>query len=89
MSVEWLRRLGVRHLRTGVSWADWFRADSEKWFDRQMSAIDEFDVTMTLCFTPEHLGIERHYTSPPRKCAGLRGLRDLGGGALRTRQAAG
>jgi beta-xylosidase len=65
-SVEWLRRMGVRHLRTGVSWADWFRADSEKWFDRQMSAIDEFDVTMTLCFTPEHLGVERHYASPPR-----------------------
>lgn len=65
-SVEWLRRLGVRHLRTGVSWADWFRADSEKWFDRQMNAIDEFAVTMTLCFTPEHLGLERHYTSPPK-----------------------
>jgi beta-xylosidase len=65
-SVEWLRRLGVRHLRTGVSWADWFRADAEKWFDRQMNAVGEFDVTMTLCFTPEHLGVERHYASPPR-----------------------
>lgn len=65
-SVEWLRRLGVRHVRTGVSWADWFRADSEKWFDRQMNAIDEFAVTMTLCFTPEHLGVERHYASPPK-----------------------
>ena len=30
-----------------------------------MEALDEFDVTLTLCFTPEHLGIERHYTSPP------------------------
>ena len=65
-SVEWLRRLGVKYLRTGVSWADWFRADSDKWFDRQMNALAEFDVTMTLCFTPEHLGIEKHYTSPPR-----------------------
>jgi beta-xylosidase len=65
-SVEWLRRLGVKHLRTGVSWADWYRADSEKWFDRQMNALSEFDLTMTLCFTPEHLGMEKHYTSPPR-----------------------
>ena len=64
-SVRWLRNLGVRHLRTGVSWADWFRPDAELWFDRQMEALDEFDVTLTLCFTPEHLGIERHYTSPP------------------------
>jgi len=65
-SVEWLRRLGVRHVRTGVSWADWFRPNAEQWFDRQMRALDEFATTMTLCFTPEHLGIERHYTSPPR-----------------------
>jgi beta-xylosidase len=65
-SVEWLRKLGVRHLRTGVSWADSFRANAEQWFDEQMRALDEFAVTMTLCFTPEHLGVERHYTSPPR-----------------------
>lgn len=65
-SVEWLRRLGVQHLRTGVSWADWFRPGAEQWFDRQMNAIDEFATTMTLCFTPEHLGVARHYTSPPR-----------------------
>lgn len=65
-SVDWLRRLGVRSLRTGVSWADWFRPNAEQWFDRQMGALDEFDITMTLCFTPEHLGIEPHCTSPPR-----------------------
>ena len=64
--VDWLRRLGVRYLRTGVSWADWFRPNAEPWFDRQMQALEEFDVTMTLCFTPEHLGIAPHYTSPPK-----------------------
>lgn len=65
-SVEWLRKLGVEHLRTGVSWADWFRPDAEAWFDRQMDALSEFKTTMTLCFTPEHLGIVPHYTSPPK-----------------------
>jgi beta-xylosidase len=64
-SVDWLRRLGVRYLRTGVSWADWFRPESEAWFDRQMTAISDFDTTLTLCFTPEHLGVRPHYTSPP------------------------
>jgi beta-xylosidase len=67
--VEWLRKLNVRSLRTGMSWADWFRPNSEAWFDRQMMAIEEFDVTLTLCFTPEHLGIAPHYTSPPRSAA--------------------
>lgn len=69
---EWLRKLGIRYVRTGLSWADWFRQDAEKWFDRQMSALDEFDTTVTLCFTPEHLGVAPHYTSPasdPREFA--------------------
>ena len=64
--VDWLRRLKVRYLRTGVSWADRYRPNAEDWFDRQMGALEEFDTTMTLCFTPEHLGIAPHYTSPPR-----------------------
>jgi hypothetical protein len=31
-----------------------------------MNALAEFDTTLTLCFTPEHLGIVPHYTSPPQ-----------------------
>jgi beta-xylosidase len=65
-AVRWLRRLGVKHLRTGLSWADWHRPNAESWFDRQMSALDEFDVTVTLCFTPPSRGMAPHYTSPPQ-----------------------
>ena len=65
-AVEWLRRLGVRHLRTGLSWADSFRPNALDWFDRQMTALEEFDVTVTFCFTPEHRGIAPHHTSPPK-----------------------
>ena len=70
-AVRWLRKLGVRHLRTGLSWADSFRPGALEWFDRQMGALEEFDVTVTFCFTPEHrsLAVERglpgHHTSPP------------------------
>ncbi|MGY3454209.1 beta-xylosidase [Bradyrhizobium sp. USDA 4353] len=64
-AVRWLRRLGVRHLRTGLSWADSFRPNALDWFDRQMEALAEFDVTVTFCFTPEHRGIAPHHTSPP------------------------
>jgi beta-xylosidase len=64
-AVGWLRRLGVRHLRTGLSWADSFRPNALDWFDRQMDALAEFDVTVTFCFTPEHRGIAPHHTSPP------------------------
>jgi beta-xylosidase len=64
-AVGWLKRLGVRHLRTGISWADSFRLNADAWFDRQMRALDGFDVTVTFCFTPEHRGLEPHHTSPP------------------------
>ncbi len=60
-----MRRLGVRHVRTGLSWADSFRPNALAWFDRQMEALAEFDVTVTFCFTPEHRGIAPHHTSPP------------------------
>ena len=64
-AVRWLRRLGVRHLRTGISWADFYRPNALAWFDRQMRALEEFEVTLTYCFTPEHRGVAPHYTSPP------------------------
>ena len=66
-AVRWLRRLGVRYVRTGLSWADSLRPNADAWFDRQMAALDEFDVTLTFCFTPEASGIKPHHTSPPKR----------------------
>jgi len=68
-AARWLKELGVRRLRTGLSWADSFRPDADRWFDRQMRALDDFDVTLTFCFTPEHCGLLPNHTSPPREPA--------------------
>lgn len=65
-AVSWLRKLGVRYLRTGLSWADSMRPDAMRWFDRQMRALEEFTITLTFCYTPESRGILPHHTSPPR-----------------------
>jgi beta-xylosidase len=64
-AVEWLKRLGVRKLRTGISWGDWHRPGAPEWFDRQMAALAEFDTTITLCFTPPSRGRRECHTSPP------------------------
>ncbi|HEY8580168.1 MAG TPA: beta-xylosidase [Beijerinckiaceae bacterium] len=64
-AVAWMKRLGVRHLRTGLSWADSFRPNALAWFDRQMEALQDFETTVTFCFTPEHRGLAPHHTSPP------------------------
>jgi beta-xylosidase len=63
--VKWLQQIGVKRLRTGLSWADSCRPGAEAWFDRQMRAIEDFDVTLTFCFTPESCGLRPHHTSPP------------------------
>jgi beta-xylosidase len=65
-AVRSLRKLGVKRLRTGLSWADSFRPDADAWFDRQMAALEDFEVTVTFCFTPEHRGIQPHHTSAPQ-----------------------
>jgi beta-xylosidase len=85
-AVAWMKRLGVTYLRTGLSWADSFRPNALAWFDRQMEALADFDVTVTFCFTPEHRGIAPHHTSPPlvpgefaEFCASM--VRRYGGGS--------
>jgi beta-xylosidase len=65
-AVEWMKRLNVKKLRTGLSWADYLRPDAEKWFDRMMKALEDFDLTVTFCFTPESKGIQPHHTSAPK-----------------------
>jgi beta-xylosidase len=66
-AVVWMRRLGVRHLRTGLSWADRLRPGGLAWLDRLMDALAEFETTVTFCYTPEALGIRPHHTSAPRR----------------------
>jgi len=66
-AVEWLQRLGVTYLRTGLSWSDSERPNYEAWFDRLMTALEPFAVTVTFCFTPASKGISPHHTSAPRQ----------------------
>ncbi len=65
-AVQALRDLGVKKLRTGLSWADFERPNAEQWFDRQMRLLESFDLTVTFCFTPERCGVRPHHTSPPQ-----------------------
>jgi beta-xylosidase len=64
MVVE-MRRLGIKRVRTGIGWADWDRPGATAWFDYVMQQLAEFEVTLTLCFTPARAGRTPHHTSPP------------------------
>ncbi|MBI5492251.1 MAG: beta-xylosidase [Deltaproteobacteria bacterium] len=65
-AAKWLKRLGVRYLRTGISWADSLRPGALSWFDRLMKALEGFEVTVTFCFTPDERGLRPDHTSPPK-----------------------
>ena len=65
IAVRWFERLGVREVRTGLSWAESHMPGAEAWFDTMMSALEPYDVCATLCFTPPSRGIRPHHTSPP------------------------
>lgn len=68
-AVEWFERLGVREVRTGLSWGESLLPGARKWFDTLMSALEPFNVCATLCFTPPSHGVRADHTSPPRNVA--------------------
>jgi hypothetical protein len=66
LATRWFERLGVRHVRTGLSWAESHQPGAQQWFDTVMSALEPYDVCATLCFTPPSRGIRTCHTSPPK-----------------------
>jgi CDP-paratose 2-epimerase len=66
--VRELKELGVRHLRTGVSWADWHGAGGEAWYEWLLPRLArDFDVLPCLHHTPPSRGLVPTIQSPPRR----------------------
>jgi beta-xylosidase len=65
LAVRWFEKLGVREVRTGLSWAESHLPGADAWFDTVMSALAPYDVCATLCFTPPSRGVRPDHTSPP------------------------
>ncbi len=74
LAVRWLERLDVREVRTGLSWAESHIEGAWYWFDTLMSALEPFDVCLTLCFTPPSRGMRADHTSPPRDTSEFAGF---------------
>src|SRR5690606_35647768 len=54
-------------IRTGISWADYFRPKGRQWYDWQMAALSEFDVLLSLWHTPPSISEGNACASPPRR----------------------
>lgn len=60
------RALGVRHLRTGISWADWYAREGDGWYAWLLPRLaQEVEVLPCVKHTPPSLGIVPKYSSPP------------------------
>lgn len=61
-----LKRLGISHLRTGVSWADWFRPDGAEWYDWLLPRLaTDFTVVPCVVYTPPSIAVEPRSSAPP------------------------
>jgi len=65
--VELLHELGIRHLRTGISWADHHRPGARCWYDAVFDALRDFDLLVSIWHTPPSLSEGGHCASPPRR----------------------
>lgn len=73
-----LAALGIRDLRTHISWADWHTPDGAAWYDWLVPHLAS-RASLLPCFTytPPSLGIEPKTSSPPRDPKALADFIDL------------
>ncbi|MGE5403133.1 MAG: GDP-mannose 4,6-dehydratase [Ignavibacteriales bacterium] len=62
-----LKALGIKEIRTGFSWAEWYTREGEEWYKWLIPRLSQ-DVNILPCFTytPPGLGLEPKVSSPPR-----------------------
>lgn len=59
--------LGVTHLRTGISWADYHRPQGRAWYDWQMRQLADFDVLLSIWHTPPSIAEGARCAGPPKR----------------------
>ncbi|WP_243371687.1 NAD-dependent epimerase/dehydratase family protein [Geotalea sp. SG265] len=61
-----MKKIGIRSLRTGVSWADWYTADGTAWYEWLIPRLAaEVEILPCFLYTPPSIGIEPKTSSPP------------------------
>lgn len=66
-AIDQLRKLGITHLRTGFSWADYHRPGGEAWFDWLIPKLgSSFNILPCFLYTPPSIGIVPKTSSPPK-----------------------
>lgn len=68
-AIDVLNDLGVHHLRTGISWADFLRPQGRQWYDWQMKTLRAADlhILLSVWHTPPSLAEGSAPNAPPQR----------------------
>ncbi|HEX8324803.1 MAG TPA: hypothetical protein VF595_12920 [Tepidisphaeraceae bacterium] len=68
-TIDLMHELGAKHLRTGISWADYVRPEGRAWYDWQMARLREsgLDVLLSVWHTPPSIAEAAACNAPPRR----------------------
>ncbi|MEG9327390.1 GDP-mannose 4,6-dehydratase [Salinimicrobium catena] len=62
-----LKRLGITHLRTGISWADWYVKGTEEWYDWLFKELEpHVEILPCFLYTPPSIGEMQKTSAPPK-----------------------
>lgn len=66
-AIKQLKSLGITHLRTGFSWADYHRPGGADWYDWLIPKLgSNFNLLPCFLYTPPSIGIVPKTSSPPK-----------------------
>jgi CDP-paratose 2-epimerase len=61
-----IKKLGIKNIRTGISWADWHTPEGSEWYDWMIPRIaGELELLPCFLYTPPSMGIKPKTASPP------------------------
>lgn len=77
-AIKDLKKIGISHLRTGISWADWYVEGTEEWYDWLFPELSKH-VELLPCFlyTPPSIGEREKTSSPPKELKAYADFLDL------------
>lgn len=62
-----IKKLGINHVRTGVSWADWHVEGSQQWYDWLLPELNKHvEVLPCFMYTPPSYGEAERVSAPPK-----------------------
>jgi CDP-paratose 2-epimerase len=66
-AIEDFKKLGIRHLRTGISWADWYVEGTAEWYDWLFAELSpHVEILPCFLYTPPSIGEMPKTSAPPK-----------------------